>query len=295
MEYLVTGGAGFIGARLARRLVALHPGRVRVLDDFTRTPISALELERDGLDVVRADVRCLSELRNAMVGCRVVFHLAAIATVMSCEGDPDSAFAVNAGGTLNVLTAARELGVRRVVFASSREVYGEPSELPVTEGSLLRPKNTYGASKAAAETLCASFAAAGLEVTALRLSNVFGPGDRDRVIPRFILSARAGDALTVYGGMQLVDFIWVDRAVETFVRAATGGYVRGSVNVGSGIGVTILEAARRVVERCGSGSQVQLLPTRDVEVSRFVADISRATRELGLVRPDDPLAELGFL
>lgn len=290
MDCLVTGGAGFIGSHLARRLLTLHSGQVRVLDNFTRVHPSQPQGNERG--AIRGDIRNFSELRSAMSGCEVVFHLAAKATVMDCERDPNDTFAVNLRGTYDVLKTAQELGVRRVVVASSREVYGEPSQLPVAESCLLLPKNAYGTSKAAAEMYCSWFAAAGLEVTALRLSNVFGPGDHDRVIPRFINGASAGNPLTVYGGEQLIDFVWVDRVVDAFVTAGFGPYLRGSVNVGSGVGVTVLEAARRVLASCGSDSQVNVLPTREAEVSRFVADVSRAKRELGLECPADPLTEL---
>ena len=293
MKCLVTGGAGFIGSHLARRLRKLHPEHVRVLDNFTRVHPS--QLHRDELEAIRGDIRNPTDLRSAMTGCELVFHLAAKATVMNCEQDPGDAFAVNLRGTYEVLKTARELGVRRVVVASSREVYGEPSLLPVAESCLLLPKNAYGTSKAAAEMYCSWFAAVGLEVTALRLSNVYGPGDHDRVIPRFINGASAGNPLTVYGGEQLIDFVWVDRVVDAFVTAGFGPYIRESVNVGSGVGVTVLEAARRVLACCGSDSQVNVLPTREAEVSRFVADVSRAKRELGLECPEDPLAELSQL
>ena len=125
MHCLVTGGAGFIGSHLARRLRTLYPNRVRVLDNFTRAHPS--QSHRDGPDAIRGDIRNPSELRSAMTGCEVVFHLAAKATVMDCERDPDDAFSVNLRGTYDVLRTAHELGVRRVVVASSREVYGEPS------------------------------------------------------------------------------------------------------------------------------------------------------------------------
>lgn len=293
MQCLVTGGAGFIGSHLAQRLRALYPTRVRVLDNFTRVHPS--QGRRDRPDAIRGDIRNPLELRSAMTGCEVVFHLAAKATVMDCERDPDDAFSVNLRGTYEVLKTAHELGVRRVVVASSREVYGEPSHLPVAESCPLQPKNAYGTSKAAAEMYCSWFAGVGIEVTALRLSNVFGPEDHDRVIPRFINNATAGNPLTLYGGQQLIDFVWVDRVVDAFVTAGSGPYVRGSTNVGSGVGITVLDAARRVLASCGSDSQVTVLPAREAEVSRFVADVSRATRELGLECPDDPLAELAQL
>ena len=295
MDCLVTGGAGFIGSHLVRRLLTLNTGRVRLLDNLTRAQSSLAELHRDSLDAIQGDIRNPSELRSAMMGCEIVFHLAAKATVMDCEQDPSDALSVNVGGTYNVLKTAQELGVRRVIVASSREVYGEPSELPVSENCPLLPKNAYGASKAAAEMYCSWFAAARLEVTVLRLSNVFGPGDSDRVIPRFIANARAGQSLTVYGGAQVIDFIWVGRAVDAFIKAASPPYLRGSVNVASGVGVTILETAKRVLSSCGSDSRVNVLPARQAEVSRFVADIRRATRDLGLDRRDDPLAELAQL
>jgi UDP-glucose 4-epimerase len=291
MNCLITGGAGFIGIHLTRQLSARFPGQVRVLDNFTRAEALCASAQR-AFALVPGDIRDPVQLRNAMAGCQVVFHLAAIATVMECEQHPADTLSVNVNGTYEVLQAARELGVARVIFASSREVYGEPALLPVTEDSAPMPKNAYGASKAAAEMYCSWFASTGMEVTALRLTNVYGPGDTGRVIPKFIASARAGTALTLYGGNQIVDFVWIDRVVDAFVAAGCGPYVRGSVNVGSGVGVTILRTANRVLAACGTHSQVNVVPSRQIEVSRFVADVSRAKLELGLQCSEDPLADL---
>ena len=295
MDCLVTGGAGFIGSHLVRRLSTLNIGRIRLLDNLTRAQCSLAELHGDGLDAIQGDIRNAPELRSAMMGCEVVFHLAAKATVMDCERDPSDAFSVNVAGTFNVLKTAQELGVRRVIVASSREVYGEPSEMPVSENCQLLPKNAYGASKAAAEMYCSWFAASGLEVTALRLSNVYGPGDSDRVIPRFLAKARDGESLTVYGGKQIIDFIWVGKVVDAFIKAGSLAYIPGSVNVGSGVGLTVLETAKRVLACCGSDSGVNVLPAREAEVSRFVADIRRASQVLALQAASDPLAELAEL
>jgi UDP-glucose 4-epimerase len=295
MVCLITGGAGFIGSHLAIRLLHLRMGAVRVIDNLSRPRWPIAVLRRDGVEAAEGDIRDASDLRSAMAGCTVVFHLAAKATVMDCESDPIEAFAVNARGTYGVLAMAQELGVKRVVVASSREVYGEAASLPVGESTPLRPKNVYGVTKAAAESWCASIAAEGLEVTILRLSNVYGPGDTNRVLPRFIQNAKAGTPLMLYGGGQVVDFVWIDAVVEAFVAAGFGPHVHGAVNIGSGTGMTILETARRVLAGCRSASPLQVLEARSSEVSGFVADIRRAERELGFVRPVDPLAELARL
>jgi len=292
---LVTGGAGFVGSHLTTRLLQLRRGPVRVLDNLSRARWSIAELRRAGAEAAEGDVRNRSDLRHAMAGCDVVFHLAAVATVVGCEAHPADAFAVNTGGTYHVLRIAEEVGVKRVVLASSREVYGEPQRLPVDENALLDPKNAYGASKMAAEMCCRAAAADGVDVTALRLSNVYGAGDTSRVIPCFLDNARSGRALTLYGGGQIIDFVWIDAVVDAFVRVGFGRHVAGALNIGSGIGTSILETARRVVASCGSTSRIEVLPARACEVSRYVADVGRASTELGLTRPDDPLAGLAQL
>ena len=230
-----------------------------------------------------------------MMGCEVVFHLAAKATVMDCEQDPSDAFSANVGGTYNVLKTAQELGVRRVIVASSREVYGEPSELPVNENCPLLPKNAYGASKAAAEMYCSWFAASGLEVTALRLSNVFGPGDSDRVIPRFYCARQ---------GWRVADRV----RRRTGHRLHLGRQSRGCVHKGGISSVRPGECERcerrrrnhprnRQARSCKLrlGFAGQCVAGTTGRSIGFVADIRRATRDLGLDRRDDPLAELAQL
>jgi UDP-glucose 4-epimerase len=292
---LVTGGAGFIGSHLTARLLQLGRGPVRILDNLSRARWSIEQLLEAGAEAVEGDVRDPSDLQRAMAGCDVVLHLAAMATVMACETDPAAAFAVNAGATYRLLNVAHEVGVKRVVLASSREVYGEPQRLPVDEDAPFEPKNAYGASKVAAEMSCRALAGNGVDVTVLRLSNVYGPGDTNRVIPNFIGAAKAGRPLTLYGGNQFVDFVWIDAVVDAFARAAFGPHIDGPVNIGSGIGTSILETARRVVDSCGSNSRIEVMPGRGCEVTRFVADVRRASAELGLVRPDDALHGLAKL
>jgi UDP-glucose 4-epimerase len=180
-----------------------------------------------------------------------------------------------------------------VVFTSSREVYGEVETLPVAEGQALNAKNAYGASKAAGELYCRVFHTTyGLETAVLRLANVYGPRDRDRVIPLWLDAAAAGRDLVVYGGTQVIDFVWVDQVVEALVRAASIGSVERPINVGSGRGTRILELAERILALRDSRSRLDLQPARGVEVARFVADITQMRACLELAPPDDPLFAL---
>src|SRR5207245_9289304 len=147
-------------------------------------------------------------------GPNVVCQLAAQSNVMGAVYDADYAYSSNVTGTFNVLRAAVSAGVKRVVFTSSREVYGDPRRLPVRESAPLPPKNGYGASKAAGEVYCRAAANEGIETVILRLANVYGTRDRGRVIPLFAQAAAAGWPLTIYGGKQVLDFIWVETVVD---------------------------------------------------------------------------------
>jgi UDP-glucose 4-epimerase len=286
MKILVTGGAGFIGRHLVEQLARSNASHIVVLDNLHRaTPGPFAE----GVEFREADIRDRSAVENAIDGCQVVFHLAAQSNVMGAVADADYAFSSNVAGTYHVLQAALKAKVKRLVFTSSREVYGDPKRVPVRETSPLRPKNAYGTSKAAAEAYCGLAAREGLDTVVLRLANVYGPGDRDRVIPLFADAAAAGEPLTVFGEGKTLDFIWIGTVVDALVKAGLGRSIRGPVNVGSGKGVTIAELARRVVQLSGSSSPVRIVSEREQEVGRFVADITRAKRLLGIDEPEDPL------
>ncbi len=239
--------------------------------------------------VEQTDIRDAAALERAVRGCEVVFHLAAQSNVMGAVMDSDYAFSSNVVGTYNLLEASARAGVKRLVFTSSREVYGDPKALPVRENAPMRPKNAYGASKVAGEVYCRLAAHQGLETVVLRLANVYGPGDRDRVIPRFAAAAAANDPLTVYGSQKLLDFVWIGTVVDALIQVAFGRYVRGPVNVGSGTGTTIAELAQRIVRLTRSSSPVRVVNEREQEVGRFVADITRGKRLLQLPEPEDPL------
>jgi UDP-glucose 4-epimerase len=227
-----------------------------------------------------------------MTGVDVVFHLAAQSNVIGASLDRDYSFSTNVAGTFNVLSAAEQAGVKKVIFASSREVYGEQQQFPIAERAELRPKNAYGASKVAGEAYCRFFRSAGLPVQILRLANVYGPGDRDRVIPIFIDNALRGEPLVLYGGEQVLDFVWIETVLEAFERAMKTDALENPVNIGSGTGIRIRELAEMVIQQTGSKSPIIEAPGRSCETRGFIADIRQAI-ELGLVdRPDSRLAHL---
>jgi nucleoside-diphosphate-sugar epimerase len=242
---LVTGGGGFIGHHLVRRLVA-DGHDVRVLDNFSTGRRERLE----GLDVglVEGDLRSYERANTAVRGTDVVFHLGALPSVPRSVQDPLTTSAVNVEGTLNVLLAARDEDVRRVVFASSSSVYGASPSLPKTESDQPLPISPYGVSKVAAEHYCRTFTTVyGLETVSLRLFNVFGPGQDPlsqyaAVVPRFIAALGSGNRPIVYGdGKQTRDFTYVDDVVEAFVLAAAAPAAAGEViNVCAGKETSLL-------------------------------------------------------
>ncbi|HEX5478697.1 MAG TPA: NAD-dependent epimerase/dehydratase family protein [Dehalococcoidia bacterium] len=291
MNVLVTGGAGFIGAHLVDRIVGTTDDHVVVLDNLRRGRRQRIRQHEPYLTFVEGDIRDRDVLRSAMQGCDVVYHLAAQSNVMGAIEDAEYSFTTNVGGTFNVLLTAAELGVRRVVFSSSREVYGEPEYVPVDEDHPLRPKNPYGASKLAGEAYCRTFAHCyGIDVAVCRLANVYGVGDRDRVIPLWLERASGARDLEVFGGNQILDFVWIGRVVDALLHAGEHGLPE-TTNIGSGTGTSILELAARIISVAGSSARSVRLPARGPEVGRFVADTSRM-RALGLEPDADPLAHL---
>jgi nucleoside-diphosphate-sugar epimerase len=295
---VVTGGAGFIGSHLVDRLLTDDCADVVVIDNLTRGRLANLarwQLD-PRLDVVQGDVRDADTVDLLVRGADVVYHLAAQSTVMGAVRDMSYTFSTNVVGTFNVLTAAARARVRRVVFASSREVYGEPISLPVDEDSPLLAINSYGASKAAGEAYCRAFRRElGLPVAVLRLANVYGPRDTGRVIPLWVGLATAGRELTVYGGRQVIDFVWVDDTVEALVRAAALEGPVQPINIGSGTGTRIVDLARRIVRLSEAHGRLDLQPARSMEVTRFIANVDRMRQILKIDPPLDPLANLSRL
>jgi nucleoside-diphosphate-sugar epimerase len=289
---LITGGAGFIGHHLVGRLAHDHPGAVTVVDNLHRGDVANLGPCARDIVFRRQDIRDRPALDEAMRGCEVVFHLAAQSSVMGALQDTEYSCSTNVLGTFHVLEAASRAGVKRVVFTSSREVYGEPDHIPVPETALLRPKNPYGASKAAGEMYCRVFGQNSLQVVVLRLANVYGPRDTERVIPLFVERALRGLPLLLYDGTQILDFVWIDTVVDALVKAGFGEFSSEPLNIGAGKGITIAGLARRILDLTNSRSTLKVEERRNVEVSRFVADTTRAQARLGLPTPEDPLFRL---
>lgn len=288
---LVTGGAGFIGSHLTARL-ARDGYDITVLDNMRRGSRAALDrVGIAGVRVVEGDIRDADALRDAAASCERIYHLAAQSNVLGAIEDPGYSVTTNVLGTFNVLQCAVSLGIPRVVFTSSREVYGEPARLPVTEAHPREARNPYGASKVSGEAYAETFAHCyGLDVAVVRLANVYGPGDRDRVIPLWLEAAASGADLRLYGGEQVLDFVWVDTVVDALALAGEHG-LPGAVNIGSGTPTRLADLADRIIEVTRSNSRVVRLPARNAEVTRFVADVTRM-RSLGIAAPADPLERL---
>jgi UDP-glucose 4-epimerase len=285
---LVTGGAGFIGSNLVRALLE-RGDEVRVLDNFS-TGNRANLVGLDGqAEVLEGELRSYERVHAAVRGTEVVFHLGALPSVPRSVQDPLTTSAVNVEGTLNVLLAARDEGVRRVVFASSSSVYGNQSSLPLAESATPDPVSPYGVAKLAAERYCISFSRVyPLETVALRYFNVFGPRQDPRsqyaaVVARFLSDAAAGRPVPIYGdGEQSRDFTYVGSVVEATLAASEAKGGNGAVlNVATGRSVTVNELADAVGSVLGSEVVREYLPARPGEVRASWADVSEARRLLG--------------
>ena len=295
MRVLVTGGAGFIGSHLVTRLLAT--GRdVRVLDNLSTGRRSNLSGVMSDVELIASDVRDLGCIRDAMRGCSAVVHLAALPSVPRSIEDPAATHHANATGTLNVLVAARDTEVSRVVFASSSSIYGATPDLPKRESLMPLPISPYAVSKLAAENYCRSFFEVyGLETVALRYFNVFGPRQDSQsvyaaVIPRFIRAYRDGTPPVIFGdGEQSRDFTYVDNVVDANMSALVTAGVGGRVyNVACGSKITLNELDRSIRRAVGASVEAVHDAPRPGEVRHSVADVSRARRELGYSAGGDP-------
>lgn len=295
MKYVITGGAGFIGSYLVDRLVNEKLGEIVVIDNLFRGKIERLQghIDSGAIRFVMGDIRDRGLLIGALENTDVVFHLAAQSNVLGAISDLDYSFTTNVVGAYHVLSAAKERHVKRIIFTSSREVYGEPASLPVDEDAPLTAKNAYGASKVAGEAYCRVFGSMGLETVILRLANVYGPRDTDRVIPLFISQIMQGIPLTVYGENKVLDFVWVEDVVDVLLQAGSMAQsIPEPVNIGSGVGTKVVDLANRLVEMIDTEVLVHVVQPRKEEVNGYIARIDKGIEYYGLKPNSIPLENL---
>ena len=285
---LITGGAGFIGSHAAEALLAAGE-RVRVLDDFSTGRRENLVGMSGALEIIEGDVRERQTVAAAMRGCDRVLHLAAIASVTRSFEDPATTEAVNVGGTANVLAAAREAGVRRVVLASSCAVYGTTDALPVGEAAAASPESPYAQSKLRGEELCrAACEPGGLDAGVLRFFNVYGPrqdpsSDYSGVIAIFMDRFSGGRPCTVYGdGRQTRDFIFVTDVVAACRRTLDSRRLNAApVNIGTGVETSLLDVLAALTNASGREPVVRFGAAREGDIRHSRAACERAAELLG--------------
>ena len=283
---LVTGGAGFIGSNLVRALLE-RGDDVRVLDNFS----TGFRANLDGVDVevVEGELRSYERVHNAVRGAEIVFHLGAMGSVPRSVQDPLTSTAVNVEGTLNVLLAARDEGVRRVVFSSSSSVYGSSREMPTPEAALPDPISPYGVAKLAAERYCVSFSRVyeSFESVVLRYFQVFGPRQNPfsqyaAVVPLFVTAIAAGSPITIFGdGDQSRDFTYVANVVDATIKAAHAEGASGrTFNIASGSPATVNTVADTIAQILDKPVERVHAPPRPGDIRDSWADISAARETL---------------
>lgn len=285
MRILLTGGAGFLGSALANRLAA-SGHTVLVLDDLSAGDTRRL---RPGVLFTRGDVKDVPKLWTLLQGVDCVYHLAARVRVPESIHYPAQYNDVNVSGTVAVMEAMRDTGVRRVVLTSSGALYGEQAQQPISERQTPSPTTPYAVSKIAAEYYLATLGTLyNIETVALRIFNAYGPGQElppsyPPVIPQLLRQALGGGSLVIFGdGTQTRDFCYVDDVVDALVAAATATAVnRAVINIGCGEGVAINDVAACIARV--TGQQVSVLHNRAQSggVSRLVADVALARELLG--------------
>ena len=285
---LVTGGAGFIGSHVAHRLV--DDGLVvRVVDNLSTGDIRNLAHLEGKVEFLHGDLTSPETCRQAVEGVEVVYHLAALPSVPRSMEDPWGSYHHNVTATMQLLLAAREAGVRRVVYSSSSSVYGDTPVLPKAEPVEPLPRSPYAAAKLAGEQFVLAFARAGmLEGVALRYFNVFGPRQSPTsayaaVIPAFLAAARDGRPATVHGdGGQTRDFTYVENVVAANLLAAASPAANGIVcNLGAGGRTSLLQLLDLVREVTGRDVKANHVPPRAGDVRDSLASLERAKQAIG--------------
>jgi UDP-glucose 4-epimerase len=285
MRILITGGAGFIGSHLANQLH--QQGHfVRVLDDLSGGDPTKLT---NGINFSRGDVRDIPKLWSLLQGVEVVYHLAARVSVPASVLYPREYNDVNVGGTVALLEACRDVGVRRVILASSATIYGNQAQQPVHEEMAPQPTVPYAVSKLAAEQFLFIIGRlAGFQTVALRIFNAYGPGQplppvHAPVIPQFMHQILGGGSVVVQGdGSQTRDFVYIDDVVKALMATAVAvGVDQQIINIGSGLEITVNALIERIAQSVDRKANILYNRETSGGVGRLVADLGKARRLLG--------------
>ncbi|MEK7398559.1 MAG: SDR family oxidoreductase [Candidatus Poribacteria bacterium] len=289
-KYLVTGGAGFIGSHIVEEL--LNKGEfVRILDNFStgrRQNISPF-IDNPNFELIEGDLRSYHIVREAVKGIDYVLHEGALPSVPRSVKDPITTNDINVNGTLNILDASINAGVKRVVFASSSSIYGNGEELPKREDMKPAPESPYAISKYAGERYCQIFTKLyGLETVCLRYFNVFGPrqdpnSQYSAVIPKFIQLIKEGQSPIIYGdGEASRDFTDVTNVVDANLLSCTAKDAVGEVfNIACGVSVTINQLVKKITDLCGNNIEPIYKDPRLGDVKHSYASIEKAKAVLG--------------
>ncbi len=285
MNFLITGAAGFLGSSLANNLVR-EGHHVRGLDDLSTGDPQVLSSE---VLFTRGDVNDRPKLWTLLQDVDCVYHLAARVSVPESIIYPREYNAVNVNGTVSLMEAMRDVGVKRVVFISSGAVYGDHQDQPLIESAIPDPRSPYAVSKLAAEYYVKNIGDLwGIETVSLRVFNAYGPGQHlppshPPVIPNFLRQAIRGGTIVVHGeGAQTRDYVYLDDAVSAMIAASTApGLDNLVINVGSGTETSVRELMRLVVEVTGSQAEVMFNPRTDPGASRMRADLTLAREKFG--------------
>ncbi len=294
MRFLITGAAGFLGSALSNRLAA-EGHTVQGVDDLSTGDPKVLA---PAVQFTRGDVNDRPKLWTLLQGVDCVYHLAARVIVPESVLYPREYNQVNVGGTVTLMEAMRDVGVRRVVLISSGTVYGNQAVQPVTEDAIPNPRTPYAVSKLAAEYYTKSIGALwGIETVCLRVFNAYGPGQHHPpvhtpVIPNFLRQAWENGTIVIHGnGEQTRDYIYVDDVVDAMAAAATAPQVDTlTINVGSGSEVSVKELARLAAEVTGGNPEIVYNRRNEGGLSRLCADLTLAREKLGF-EPKTTLAE----